>query len=107
MNPIIPRELTNEEIIDIIRDFAKATKIAITANFDGVEIHGANGYLLQQFYSPHANRRKDRWGGSREKRLEFPMEVINEVKSTVEKYGDDFFIIGYRSTPEEPGLTMM
>ncbi|MCT1914852.1 NADH-dependent flavin oxidoreductase [Staphylococcus ureilyticus] len=109
VDPIIPRELTNDEIVDIINDFAKATRRAIMAGFDGVELHGANGYLFQQFYSPHANRRTDFWGGSREKRLNFPMEVINKVKTTIEKYADNSFILGYRFTPEEPeepGLTM-
>lgn len=58
----VPRELSDDEITSIIKDFGEATRRAIEAGFDGVEIHGANGYLIQQFFSPHSNRREDRWG---------------------------------------------
>lgn len=107
-NPV-PRPLTEEEILDIIRAFGEATRRAIAAGFDGVEIHGANGYLIQQFYSPHSNRREDRWGGSKEKRLAFPLAIIEEVKKTVAQHASSSFIVGYRFSPEEPetpGLTM-
>ncbi|MGZ4161516.1 MAG: oxidoreductase, partial [Neobacillus sp.] len=72
----VPRELTEAEIESIIRDFGETTRRAIEAGYDGVEIHGANGYLIQQFFSPHSNRREDRWGGSLEKRLAFPLAVV-------------------------------
>lgn len=58
----MPRELANGEINQVIEDFKKATVRAIKAGFDGVEIHGANTYLVQQFFSPHSNRRTDYWG---------------------------------------------
>ncbi|WP_079708663.1 NADH-dependent flavin oxidoreductase [Paraliobacillus ryukyuensis] len=104
-----PRELTVEEIDDIIKAFGDATRRAMEAGFDGVEIHGANGYLIQQFFSPHANRREDTYGGSVEKRMTFPLKVIDEVQKTVKQYGDASFIVGYRFSPEEPetpGITM-
>lgn len=105
----VPRTLTDEEIQVIIADFGAATRRAIEAGFDGVEIHGANGYLLQQFFSPHSNRREDRWGGSLEKRLSFPLAVLREVKRVVNEYASSSFIVGYRFSPEEPetpGITM-
>lgn len=62
----IARALTEEEVENIVKAFGEATRRAIEAGFDGVEIHGANGYLIQQFYSPKTNQRTDRWGGSDE-----------------------------------------
>ncbi|MBT2282935.1 NADH-dependent flavin oxidoreductase [Paenibacillus polymyxa] len=104
-----PRELTDTEITSIIKDFGEATRRAIEAGFDGVEIHGANGYLIQQFFSPHSNRREDRWGGSTQKRLTFPLAVVDEIQKVVAEHTKLPFIIGYRFSPEEPetpGLTM-
>lgn len=105
----VPRALQDNEIEAIIRDFGETTRRAIEAGFDGVEIHGANGYLLQQFFSPHSNRREDRWGGTLEKRLTFPLAVVDEVKKVVSTYAKEPFIVGYRFSPEEPetpGITM-
>ncbi|MDN3016053.1 NADH-dependent flavin oxidoreductase [Paenibacillus sp. BSR1-1] len=105
----VPRELSEQEVEAIIRDFGETTRRAIESGYDGVEIHGANGYLIQQFFSPHSNRRDDRWGGSLDKRLNFPLAVVDEVKSVAAKYANDSFIIGYRFSPEEPetpGITM-
>ncbi|WP_211745747.1 NADH-dependent flavin oxidoreductase [Paenibacillus sp. Marseille-Q4541] len=105
----VPRELEDAEIVSIIEDFGEATRRAIEAGFDGVEIHGANGYLIQQFFSPHSNRREDRWGGDVQRRLSFPMAVIDSVQSAVQKHAKSPFIVGYRFSPEEPetpGLTM-
>ena len=105
----VPRPLTEREIESIILDFGETTRRAIEAGFDGVEIHGANGYLLQQFFSPHSNRREDKWGGSLEKRLTFPLAVVDEVKKAVAEHAKNPFIVGYRFSPEEPetpGITM-
>jgi 2,4-dienoyl-CoA reductase-like NADH-dependent reductase (Old Yellow Enzyme family) len=105
----VPRELSDQEVSSIIRDFGETTRRAIEAGYDGVEIHGANGYLIQQFFSPHSNRRNDRWGGSLEKRLTFPMAVVDEVKRVVAEKAKGSFIVGYRFSPEEsetPGITM-
>lgn len=103
------RELTNEEIESIVTDFGSATKLAIRAGFDGVEIHGANGYLIQQFFSGWSNRRQDKWGGSVEARLTFPLAVVDEVQRAAAEGTKEPFIVGYRFSPEEPeeeGLTM-
>lgn len=103
------RELTHEEIESIVTDFGSATKLAIRAGFDGVEIHGANGYLIQQFFSGWSNRRQDQWGGSVEARLTFPLAVVDEVKRAAAEGTKEPFIVGYRFSPEEPeedGLTM-
>ncbi|MGG3889753.1 NADH-dependent flavin oxidoreductase [Metabacillus fastidiosus] len=104
-----PKALTESEVEEMIHAFGETTRRAIEAGFDGVEIHGANGYLVQQFFSPHSNRREDRFGGSLEKRLTFSLAVVDAVKNAVEKHAESPFIIGYRFSPEEPetpGLTM-
>lgn len=104
----LARELNDTEIEHIIRRFGEAARRAIQAGFDGVEIHGANNLLIQQFTSPHYNRRSDRWGGTPEKRLAFPIAVIREIQRVAKESGKPF-IIGYRITPEEPhenGLTL-
>ena len=104
-----PRELSEEEVEQTIKDFGAATKRAIEAGFDGIELHGANTYLLQQFFSPHSNRRTDKWGGSLEKRMKFPLAVIKEATKVIEKYATKPFLLGYRISPEEleePGITL-
>lgn len=95
------REMTGEEIEAIIKDFGRAAKRAIDAGFDGVEIHGANHYGIQQFFSAFSNHRTDQWGGSLEKRMAFPLAVVREVKRVVAEYAPDDFIVGYRISPEE------
>ena len=105
----VPREMTETEINNTIKAFGDATRRAIEAGFDGVEIHGANTYLLQQFFSPHSNRREDQWGGSLEKRMTFPLAVVESVKKAVAEHAKKPFIIGYRISPEEgstPGITL-
>lgn len=83
----IPRALTVEEIKEIITAFGKAATRAKTAGFDAVEIHGAHGFLPNEFYSPLTNFRKDEYGGNLENRMRLPLEVVAEVKRSV---GDDF-----------------
>jgi len=104
----IPREMTATEIEETIVAFGEATRRAIKAGFDGVEIHGANTYLLQQFFSPHSNRRTDKWGGDLMKRMTFPLAVVDAVikAATLSLHP---FLVGYRISPEEmenPGITM-
>jgi 2,4-dienoyl-CoA reductase-like NADH-dependent reductase (Old Yellow Enzyme family) len=106
---LVPRPLSEAEVEAIVRDFGEATRRAIEAGFDGVEIHGANGYLLQQFFSPHTNRRNDRWGGDMSKRLAFPLAVVDEVQRVVAAHAKQPFAVGYRFSPEEQeenGITM-
>lgn len=104
-----PRELSVDEVVGLINDFAEATRRAILAGFDGIELHGANTYLLQQFVSPHSNCRTDQWGGSLDKRLALPMAVIDAVMQVKQQYGRADFIVGYRLSPEEieePGISL-
>ncbi len=100
-----PRTMTEVDIETAIQAFADAATRAKRAGFDGVEIHGANTYLLQQFVSPHSNHREDAWGGDLERRLRFPFEVARRVRAAV---GENY-PIGYRYSPEEswePGMTL-
>lgn len=104
------REAGSEEVGALVKAFANAADLAIQAGFDGVEIHGANGYLIQQFFSREFNRRTDEWGGSLENRLRFPLAIVDAVTAVREKHAKPDFIIGYRFSPEEPGengLTMV
>lgn len=104
------RAATVAEIESLIAAYGQAADLAVRAGFDGVEIHGANGYLIQQFYSAASNRRDDEWGGSVEKRLRFPLAVVDAVVAAKEKHHKNDFIIGYRFSPEEAGehgLTMV
>ena len=94
-------ELTDEEIWDIIKDFGLATKRAIAAGFDGVEIHGAYSHLIQQFFSTYSNKREDYWGGTLQKRMNFALEVVKEVQNTAKEYAEQDFIIGFRIMEEE------
>lgn len=103
-----PRALTHEEIESLITAFAEATRRAIEAGFDGVELHGANTYLLQQFVSPHSNQRDDEWGGDVERRFTFPLRVVEACAHMIQEYAKKPFVFGYRVSPEEreePGIT--
>jgi 2,4-dienoyl-CoA reductase-like NADH-dependent reductase (Old Yellow Enzyme family)/thioredoxin reductase len=103
---VVPRELTLPEIEALVEAFGQAARRAKEAGFDAVEIHGAHGYLVNQFLSPWFNRRTDAYGGTFEKRLRFPLEVIGRVREAV---GPDF-PVGYRTIGEEmplgSGLTL-
>ncbi|VUC32181.1 unnamed protein product [Clonostachys rosea] len=78
-----PRPMTTEEIWECVGDFAQAAQNAISAGFDGVEIHGANGYLIDQFTQDTCNKRTDEWGGSVEKRSRFCLEIAKAVSQAV------------------------
>ncbi|SMY19822.1 unnamed protein product [Zymoseptoria tritici ST99CH_1A5] len=78
-----PRAMTEEEIQQAIKDFAQAAKNAIEAGFDGVELHGANGYLIDQFFQDVTNSRTDKWGGSIENRARFGLEATKAVVEAV------------------------
>ena len=82
-NTPTPRELTNAEVKQTVKDFAYAAKRAVEAGADGVEIHGANGYLIQQFIAANANRRTDEYGGSIENRARFAIDVAKAVAAEI------------------------
>jgi 2,4-dienoyl-CoA reductase-like NADH-dependent reductase (Old Yellow Enzyme family) len=89
-----PEAMTEGQIAETVQAFAEATRRARSAGFDAVEIHGANTYLLQQFVSPHSNRREDAWGTDR---LLFASQVVDAVLDAA-----DGMAVGYRFSPEEP-----
>lgn len=95
------RELTIEEIENIKQDFLKAALRAKEAGFDGIELHGAHGYLLNQFISPVTNHRNDEYGGDLEKRMKLPLDIIRDIR---QELGNENFIIGYRMGGNEPSL---
>ncbi|MGL5575185.1 MAG: NADH-dependent flavin oxidoreductase [Sarcina sp.] len=104
-----PRALTHEEILNFIEEFYQTIGRAVKAGFDGIEIHGANTYLIQQFFSPHSNRRTDMWGGSLENRMRLPLELVKASMKAKKDFANEDFIIGYRFSPEElenPGITL-
>lgn len=102
VDALTPRALTDSEIEEVVRSFGQATRRAILAGFDGVELHGAHGFLIQNFFSPHFNRRTDRWGGSLENRMRFPLAIAEEVRGVITKHADRPFVLGYRISPDEP-----
>ena len=80
---VVPRELTVAELREYVQLYSKAASNAVEAGFDGVEIHAANGYLLDQFLQSVSNERTDEYGGSVDNRVRFPMEVINAVVEAI------------------------
>ena len=80
---VVPRPLSGEEILATIKDFASAAQNAVDAGFDGVELHGANGYLLHQFMSTNANHRDDEWGGSVQNRIRLTVEASRAVAEAI------------------------
>ena len=100
-----PHELTAEEIAEIVDAFGAAARRVREAGFDGVEIHGAHGFLIQQFVSGWSNKRRDEYGGSLDNRLRFALEVMAAVRRNA---GDDF-VVGLKWSAEEGvpgGLTL-
>ncbi|MFA6310128.1 MAG: NADPH-dependent 2,4-dienoyl-CoA reductase [Sterolibacterium sp.] len=86
----MPRAMTEADIQRTIADFARCAKLAGEAGYDGVEVMGSEGYLINEFTAPHTNHRTDQWGGSLDNRLRFPVEVVKAVRAAV---GKDFIII--------------
>ncbi|MEM9736542.1 MAG: NADPH-dependent 2,4-dienoyl-CoA reductase, partial [Pseudomonadota bacterium] len=88
--PFQPKELDEAGIEKTIQDYATCAKLAREAGFDGVEIMGSEGYLINQFLVTHVNKREDEWGGAYENRMRFPVEIVRRVREAV---GEDFIII--------------
>jgi N-ethylmaleimide reductase len=78
-----PRAISTEELAQVRDEFVNSAKLAIEAGFDGVELHGANGYLLEQFLNPHSNQRSDQYGGSVQNRARFVLEVARAVVDAI------------------------
>jgi 2,4-dienoyl-CoA reductase-like NADH-dependent reductase (Old Yellow Enzyme family)/thioredoxin reductase len=93
----VPRELSCEEISELISCFGSAAKRACQAGFDAVEIHGAHGYLVNQFLSPYSNHREDEYGGDAQGRFRFALELVREIK---DKVGTHFPVIFRFSSTE-------
>lgn len=96
-NDEIPHEMTIEEIHKTVSDFGDAALRAKKAGFDGIELHGAHGYMIPEFISLYTNKRTDEYGGDLSCRLRFPLEIIADVRK---KCGEDF-ILGYRLSADE------
>ncbi|MEU4347856.1 NADPH-dependent 2,4-dienoyl-CoA reductase [Streptomyces sp. NPDC023838] len=90
ISPFVPHALTDDEVEQTVEDFVRAAALAKSAGYDGVEIMGSEGYLINEFIAGAVNRRTDRWGGSYENRMRFPVEI---VRRTRERVGDDFIIV--------------
>ncbi|MDF1820160.1 MAG: NADPH-dependent 2,4-dienoyl-CoA reductase [Alcanivoracaceae bacterium] len=94
INPFKPKAMSTKEVEQTIKDFARAAKLAKKAGYDGVEIMGSEGYLINQFTAPRTNQRTDKYGGSAENRNRFPIEIVRETRKLC---GDDFIIV-YRQS---------
>ncbi|MEI5100851.1 NADPH-dependent 2,4-dienoyl-CoA reductase [Streptomyces sp. PmtG] len=90
ISPFAPRALEDDEVERTIEDFVRAAELARLAGYDGVEIMGSEGYLINEFIAAPTNRRTDRWGGAYENRMRFPVEI---VRRTRERLGPDFIIV--------------
>ena len=90
ITPFPPRELNRDEIQKTIDDFVNTAKLAQQAGYDGVEVMGSEGYLINQFITSRTNHRTDEWGGSYQNRIRFPIEIVKRIRQTV---GEKFIII--------------
>jgi 2,4-dienoyl-CoA reductase (NADPH2) len=90
ISPFKPRAMSERQIRGTIRDFAATAQLARSAGYDGVEVMGSEGYLINQFICERTNKRTDGWGGSSEKRMRFPVEIVRAIR---ERVGPDFIII--------------
>lgn len=88
--PQVPREMSEDDIERTLADFANCSRLAREAGYDGVEIMGSEGYLINQFLAPRTNQRSDRWGGSHANRMRFAVEVVRRTREAV---GTDFIIV--------------
>ncbi|MDG5805920.1 NADH:flavin oxidoreductase/NADH oxidase [Streptomyces ossamyceticus] len=101
----VPHELTGEQIRAVVGQFAEAARRALAAGFEVVEIHGAHGYLINEFLSPYSNRRTDAYGGSYENRIRFALEVVDAVREVWPQDKPLFFRVSATEWLEEGGWT--
>jgi 2,4-dienoyl-CoA reductase (NADPH2) len=104
INPATPHALTEEEILKTIADYAQCAAMCQFANYDGVEIMGSEGYLINQFIAPQTNHRDDRWGGSLENRMRFGLEVIRAVRAKVGAWDE---VVAMAREVEKAGATII
>lgn len=90
ISPFLPKALTDDNIRQVIREFVQSALLARDAGYDGVEIMGSEGYLINQFIARRTNLREDRWGGEYENRIQFPIQVVQRIREAV---GPDFILI--------------
>ncbi|MBL1096688.1 NADH:flavin oxidoreductase/NADH oxidase [Streptomyces coffeae] len=101
----VPGELTEEQIGEVVEQFAAAARRALAAGFEVAEIHGAHGYLIGEFLSPHSNHRTDRYGGSLENRVRFALEVVDAVRAVWPEELPLFFRVSATDWLERDGWT--
>ncbi|BAJ31892.1 MULTISPECIES: NADPH-dependent 2,4-dienoyl-CoA reductase [Kitasatospora] len=90
ISPHVPHELTAEQVEQTVEDFARCAELARAAGYDGVEVMGSEGYLINEFVAARTNHRTDEWGGPYENRMRFPVEIVRRVR---ERVGPDFILI--------------
>ncbi|MGW3515337.1 FAD-dependent oxidoreductase [Streptomyces hydrogenans] len=90
ISTFVPNELTEAEVEQTVEDYARCAELAREAGYDGVEVMGSEGYLINEFIAAATNHRTDRWGGSYENRVRFPLEIVRRIR---ERVGDDFIIV--------------
>ncbi|MBF6949371.1 NADPH-dependent 2,4-dienoyl-CoA reductase, partial [Acinetobacter baumannii] len=89
ISPFKPRQMSENQILDTIQDYVKTAKLAKKAGYDGVEIMGSEGYLINKCLSRHVNQRTDRWGGEIENRMRFAVEIVKAIRAEI---GERFII---------------
>src|SRR5512135_966169 len=90
ISPVTPRALDDAEVERTVEDYVRCARLSQEAGYDGVEVMGSEGYLVNEFVAPRTNRRTDRWGGSLEGRLRFPVEIVRRIR---ERAGPRFIVI--------------
>ncbi|MFF3315893.1 FAD-dependent oxidoreductase [Streptomyces sp. NPDC003035] len=90
ISPFAPNELTDAEVEQTVEDYVRCAELAKAAGYDGVEIMGSEGYLINEFIAAATNHRTDRWGGSYENRVRFPLEIVRRIR---ERVGEDFILV--------------
>ncbi|TXS32846.1 NADPH-dependent 2,4-dienoyl-CoA reductase [Streptomyces sp. ms191] len=90
ISPFVPNELTDAEVERTVEDYVRCAELARAAGYDGVEVMGSEGYLINEFIAAATNRRTDRWGGSYENRVRFPLEIVRRIR---ERVGEDFILV--------------